>query len=189
MFDLRNCTSCTGQYDVELHGTAGLWMVPFRVHQRGLPFRNSPEAPQLAAVQTDMVGKVFFTAKPGHSANGSVAAAITHSDDYLTPGLQQYGQTAKIAPGAGEARFTQSTGRRVVSFTGSVTSVQSNGSGTIDQPLTVDQIAHIKITDDKRNVDGVAIAFARSASHGHLSHPYGKDRVRVTIGAPRRVGG
>jgi hypothetical protein len=171
------------------HEAAERWVVPFKVHQRGLPHRNEPDDIKLAAASTDAVGKLFLSKKPHPGGTGHIAAAVTHADDYVFKVGDQRSVTARIAP-KGKGRFSSDSGRRIVSFDAVVTKVTTEGDGRSLEDLRVGQEGTIRFVDDKQGEDTVTVAFPGvNVDHSHLSRTGGKDNVRVTIGTPRRVTG
>jgi hypothetical protein len=182
----------SGSYTVRIDRDAeddAVWVVPFKVRQRGEPHTGTGEGRDFAAAETAGTGKVFFKSRPRESASGSVAAHVTHSDDWLEATLTSYGQTVTLAPMAGEPAkfFSPHAGFRKLVFRFVVKRVTFDGSRRPPDPLNVGDTGAIGLYDDEDRGDSVAITFYDD--HSHRSKTDRKDTVKVIVGKPRKVGG
>jgi hypothetical protein len=182
----------SGSYTVTVTREAddeSLWEVPFKVRQRGEPHAGNGEGKSFAAAETIGSGKLIFTRQPKARATGSVAAHLTHSDDFLEADLTSYGQTATLVPAAGtDGTYVRPhAGVRILHFPFTVSKVAFDGPRRDPDPLTVGNRGVIIVQDSEDRGDRLVISF--TDDHGHRSETDRKDTVKVTIGKPRKVGG
>jgi hypothetical protein len=189
MGDLDGCTNCTGGFDVWLIGPPAheAWEVTFRVRQRGEPRTNTPASDALAGTGTVITGKMFFSKRPRSGARGSVAATITHVDDFLAPDLQTSSQTVTLIPGSLDGRYRSHDGARTVTFNVIVGKTANQGAVPPEFQLLPPDEGQLGFTDDTQGLDRLAVLLNGDGHHDHDSYPQGKDNLKVTVSVPHRV--